>query len=240
MLKICGENNTLARLAVQPLWSVDADKQQSLLECFANTPGVFFHEIGEELLLLGCHLPGFDASDFVDLLAVDPSGTLTVIDVAARLAQQQLTRALAHTALVSSWSHEQLLSGVDSAKLLNFLRVQPAYVNQCQRLVLAASAFDVDVLATMNWLQRCYGVEITCVRIRIVVDALANTEYLDCELLPAVSHRSRELPPPSTGIAGLVKSTAREEPGGPGIPAIIDADLGGWGIASLSESVARG
>jgi hypothetical protein len=240
MLRICGENNTLARLPVQPLWSADVGKQQRLLKCFANTPNVFFREIGEEFLYLGCHVPGFDASDFVDLLAVDPNGNVTVIDVTGRLAQQQLIRALAHTALVSSWSLEQLLAGVDSARLLNFLRVQPTCVNRRQRLVLAASAFDVDVLATINWLQRSHGVEITCVRIRIIVDTLANIEYLDCERVPVMPHRNRALLAPSGGIAGPVKSVTREEEAGPGIPTIIDADLGGWSIASLSEGVARG
>src|SRR6516164_9843818 len=84
VLRICADSKTLTRLSVEPPASIDVTKRQTLLNCIANAPEVFFDEIGEKLLLLGSDLPGFGPGDSIDLLALDPKGSISVIELSGQ------------------------------------------------------------------------------------------------------------------------------------------------------------
>jgi len=237
MLRICADSKTLTRLSVEPPASIDVSKRQTLLNCIANAPDVFFDEIGEKLLLLGSDLPGFGPGDSIDLLAVDPKGSISVIELSGQAGQQQLIRALSHAALISKCSRDRLLTGVDRRVLMNFLPVQISEVNRRQRVVLSASAFDDDALIAAGWLSGTYGVEIICIRITVIVDDVARTEYLECDRLFPLkqprdvrAHAVHRPPPP--------RSTDRAEDMAVEVAAGTDTDFGPWAdLASLSEGV---
>jgi hypothetical protein len=238
MLRICADSNILMRLGVQSPASIDEAKRKHLLDCIANAPDVFFDEIGEKFLLLGANLPGFDPGDSMDLLALDPNGNVSVIELSGRAAQQQLMRALSHAALISKCSRDRLLTGVDAGALMKFILVHTDQVNRRQRVVLAASSFDDDVLIAAEWLSGTYGVDIVCIRITVMLDPVARTEYLECDRLFPVkqqagvrTHAAQPVSP--VGSVDRRQDTATED------TATSDTDFGGWAdLASLSEGVA--
>jgi hypothetical protein len=233
VLRICADNNNLMRLGVQPPESIDVAKRKHLLDCIVNAPDVFFDEIGERFLLLGSNLPGFDAHDSMDLLALDPNGSVSVIELSGRAAQQQLMRALSHAALVSKCSRDRMLTGVDAGALMRFILVHTDEVNRRQRVVLAASTFDDDVLIAAEWLSGTYGVDIVCIRITVMFDPVAHAEYLECDrLFPSKRQTQAERVSPLRSV-DRPQDTANED------AASSDNDFGGWAdLASLSEGVA--
>jgi hypothetical protein len=230
VLRISGDSNTLIRLGVQPPASIDVAKRKHLVDCIANAPDVFFDEIGERFLLLGSNLPGFDAGDSMDLVALDPNGSVCVIELSGRAAQPQLMRALSHAALVSKCSRDRLLTGVDAGALMKFIQVHTDEVNRRQRVVLTASTFDHDVLIAAEWLSGTYGVDIVCIRITVLFDPVAHTEYLKCDRLFPAKHQSDA---PNTQKVNRAQNITTEE------ATSGDADFGGWAdLATLSEGVA--
>jgi hypothetical protein len=238
MLRICADNNTLVRLGVQSPASIDVAKQKHLLDCIANAPDVFFDEIGEKFLLLGANLPGFDPDDSMDLLALDPNGNVSVIELSGRVAQQQLMRALSHAALISKCSRDRLLTGVDAGALMKFILVHADEVNRRQRVVLAASTFDHDVLIAAEWLSGTYGVDIVCIRITVMFDPVARTEYLECDRLFPVKQQGEVCTPAAQRVAP-VRSVDRPQDTASEEAASSESDFGGWAdLASLSEGIA--
>jgi hypothetical protein len=140
-------------------------------------------------------------------------------------------------------------------------------VNRRQRVVLAASAFDDDVLIAAEWLSGNYGVDIVCIRITVMLDPVARTEYLECDRLFPVkqhaderTHDAQPVPPirsvdrpQDTAIKDVatsdtedapqrvspVKSLDRPQATAPEDTDTSDTDFGGWAdLASLSEGVA--
>jgi hypothetical protein len=193
---------------------------------------VFFDEIGERFLLLGSNLPGFEPGDSMDLVTLDPNGSVSVIELSGRAAQPQLMRALSHAALISKCSRDRLLTGVDAGALMKFILVHTSEVNRRQRVVLAASTFDDDVLVAAEWLSGTYGVDIVCIRITVMFDPVARTEYLKCDRLFPVKHRA-DVHAQAAQRVDYPESIASEE------AATVDADFGGWAdLACLSEGVA--
>ena len=254
MLRISGDSNTLIPLGVYPPASIDVAKRKHLIDCVANAPDVFFDEIGERFLLLGSNLPGFDAADSMDLVALDPNGSVSVIELSGRAAQQQLMRALSHAALISKCSRDRLLTGVDAGALTNFILVHMDEVNRRQRVVLAASTFDDDLLVAAEWLSGTYGVDIVCIRITVMFDPVARTEYLECDRLFPVEQQSDVRTSDAQPVAAKHAATSDTEHAVQPVSAVrsvhppqdtatedaatSDTDFGGWAnLACLSEGV---
>jgi hypothetical protein len=154
-----------------------------------NSPEQFFTEMGEHLLLIAEeHRPATFVDDRIDLLALDPSGAVVIIELKRGNNKLQLLQALAYASMVAKWPPEQLVSlratltnrpDSDVAKdLEEFLEGDPDALNEMQRVILIAEAFDFEVLSTAEWLSERYEVDIRCYRLSLSSDA--ESDFVNC------------------------------------------------------------
>lgn len=241
MLRICADSNTLTRLGLQPPASIDVSKRQQLLRCIASAPDEFFDELGEKFLVLDSNVSGFDAGDSIDLLALDARGNVTVIELSGRVAQHQLIRALSHAALISKFGRDRLLAGVDSRALMDLVVVAPGQLNRRQRVLLIGGIFDNDALTAAEWLSNAHGVDIVCVRMTILFDAVAGTEYLQCDRLLPAAKQHRDVRSVPTQNSLQTRSVDSAEDIGEAPASATDAEVSWWtDLACLNEGVVRG
>jgi hypothetical protein len=91
----------------------------------------------------------------LDLLAFDEqAGRTVVVGVAAEVSDAQLTLALSAAAAVAAMD-AATLAGVHES-------LQAAVPGDSPQLVLLADGFDARTLATVDWLTRRHGLEISC------------------------------------------------------------------------------
>jgi hypothetical protein len=151
-----------------------------------NSPEQFFAEMGEHLLLITEELrPATFVDDRIDLLAIDPSGAVVIIELKRGNNKLQLLQALAYASMVAKWRPEQLVSlraaltnRPDSEvekDLEEFLEGDPDALNEMQRVILIAEAFDFEVLSTAEWLSERYAVDIRCYRLSLSSDTEATS-----------------------------------------------------------------
>jgi hypothetical protein len=115
---------------------------------------------------------------------------------------------------------------------MKFGLVHSSEVNRRQRVVLAASTFDDDVLMAAEWLSGTYGVDIVCARFTVMFDPVARTEYLECNRLFPAKQQSDLRTHAAQPVHRPEDLTSEEA-------ATADADFGGWAdLACLSEGVA--
>lgn len=154
-----------------------------------NSPEQFFAEMGEKLLLIAEELrPATFVDDRIDLLAVDPSGMVVVIELKRGNDKLQLLQALAYASMVAKWKPDQLVARraalterPDSEvikELEEFLEGEPDALNQMQRVILIAEAFDFEVLSTAEWLYERYDIDIRCYRLSLSSDA--QSDFINC------------------------------------------------------------
>ena len=138
--------------------------------------------VGEEVR------PTYFVADRIDLLAIDQQGVAVVMELKRGSDKLQLLQGLAYGSMISDWDSERLIS--ERAKFANlsaeeaqeeieqFLREGIAELNESQRVVLIAEAFDYEVLVTAKWLAENYGVDIRCYRLVMAADN--GGEFLSC------------------------------------------------------------
>ena len=91
----------------------------------------------------------------LDLLAFDEqAGRAVIIGVSFEVAAAQLTDALSAAAAVSAMDSASLAAVHDT--------LQAAVPGDSPQLVLVAGSFDATTLATVDWLSRRHGLEISC------------------------------------------------------------------------------
>lgn len=214
MLRIDRKTKSLARLGPRSLADAGIRERTDLQTMVKTSPDAFFEEIGESLLLVGEEVRPSDlVGDRIDLLALDEQGSTVIIELKRGSDRLQLLQAITYAAMVASWSREQILaerarlSGRSAADaeddLAEFLeQSELAPLNQQQRIMLMAEDFDWEVLATAEWLNERFGVDIRCYRLALSQDGSA--EYLSCTCI---------YPPPE--LTEHVKR--RREPGAEGL-----------------------
>lgn len=117
-----------------------------------TNPDAFFAEMGEQLLLIGEEIRATDVvDDRIDLLAIDPEGAATIIELKRRDHKLHLLQALAYASMVSRWTPQRFveersrLSGasrVDAEEEIEqYLAEDFGTLNQSQRVVLIAEGF---------------------------------------------------------------------------------------------------
>jgi hypothetical protein len=154
-----------------------------------NSPEQFFAEMGEHLLLIAEELrPASFVDDRIDLLALDSSGAVVIIELKRGSNKLQLLQALAYASMVAKWRPEQLISlraaltnepNLEVTKELEeFLEGDSDALNEMQRVILIAEAFDFEVLSTAEWLSERYEVDIRCYRLSLSSDA--ETDFVNC------------------------------------------------------------
>jgi hypothetical protein len=197
-----------------------------------NSPEQFFAEMGEHLLLIAEELrPATFVDDRIDLLAIEPSGAVVIIELKRGNNKLQLLQALAYASMVAKWPPEQLVSL--RAALVNrpdfevtkeleeFLEGDFDTLNEVQRVILIAEAFDFEVLSTAEWLSERYEVDIRCYRLSLSSDA--ESDFVNCTCI---------FPPPELSQAAISrKRGARVE---------RDVSWADWdeALSSVSQPVA--
>lgn len=175
-----------------------ADLQAMLVNSWPN----FTAELGEELLLIGQEVaPSDSVADRIDLLALDDSGSLVVIELKRGTHRLQLLQAIAYAGMLMRWSMDRIVqtlartertdTSVAEDRIEEFLGGDLAGINRRQRVLLLAEGFDAAVLAAAEWLGERHGVDLRCHRLSLFSDAGAS--YLAIvQTYP---------PPPAMGMA---------------------------------------
>lgn len=189
MLRIDRKTRKLQSLIAKTLPESGLTERGDLQSMIRNSPDAFFAEMGENLLLLGEEVrPTEWVDDRIDLLALDPQGAVTVIELKRGSHKLHLLQALGYAATVSKWDRNSLLKlraqltsrQVEDAEedLDEFLVDSSGSLNQSQRIVLVAENFDYMVLATAEWLTEKFDVDIKCFRVKLSTDGIQ--EFLSC------------------------------------------------------------
>ena len=189
MLRIDRTSKTLVHLNEESLPDAGLTERGDIQKMIRNSPGAFFAEMGEELLLVGEEIRPADlVDDRIDLLALDPQGAMVIIEIKRGASKLHLLQALTYAAMVSHWEGDrviverQQLKGssreVTEEEIELFLREEIEEINWTQRIVLLAEGFDYSVLVTAEWLTEQYELDIRCYRLALAADG--QSEFLAC------------------------------------------------------------
>ena len=254
MLKIDPNSNTLLALGSRTLEPASLFERHSVTDLIANSPEVFFADLGRALFLLARDAPlGGKTARRADLLLIDPEGRLYVGRLQHGKASIDLVEALEDAGRVASWGPRQVLSLLDDRRrelLRTFLQAPIERINAEQGLLLLAEEFDLDTLSAAGWLKARYGVRIDCYQLRLASDSTTQIDYLDCQdLSDQVDevYRSRKggqpdgAPWPATIVPDISDSPAPEHRGAGGTRARGDgpASPAGRGDSNFRACAAR-
>lgn len=184
MLRIDRTNQSLSTLAKPSLSELAISERYDLQEFIVNSPKEFFGEIGEELFILGKEIvPSPTVGDRIDVLGVDPDGSLVIVELKRGSNKLQMLQAISYAGMIADWTSDDVLSLLDPARqaaLDDFLSCDAEQINSSQRVLLIAETYDLALLSAAEWLCGGYGVPIRCCRISMATDATSGAEYLTC------------------------------------------------------------
>jgi hypothetical protein len=179
MLRIDESSKTLVAPQQAAFVAEAAPARDELLALVSSGWQAFSHEIGQAHLkfLVASPEPG------VDVLAFDETaGRVAVIQV-AQDPRSALTAALVAAGEVAGWDAQDLAEVHES--------LQAAVPGDSPRIVLVGGGWDDQTIATMDWLVRRHGLEITAYTVqtlRFGAERLMNVSraYPHAEPAPAV------------------------------------------------------
>ncbi len=189
MLRIDRKNKSLKFLPSRSLIEAGLRERTDIQEMIYRCPEHFFTEMGEPLFLVGQEVRPTDfVEDRIDLLAIDPQGNSVVIEIKRGTNKLHLLQGLTYASMIAKWDgtrlleecskqHSQTIEEVEE-KIEGFLEVDPDDLNQSQRVILLADAFDYEVLIAAEWLNEQYDVDIKCYRLSLSVEG--ENEFLAC------------------------------------------------------------
>jgi len=151
VLRIDETSKTLVAPPAGGLVTEVSPDREEMLALVSSSWEAFAGELGQpSLRFVGQgQVPG------LDLLAFDEqAGRAVVVGVAAEVSDAQLTHALSAAASVAAMDAAALAAVHDS--------LQAAVPGDSPQVVLLAAAFDARTLATVDWLTRRHGLEISC------------------------------------------------------------------------------
>ncbi|PWR15831.1 hypothetical protein DKT69_08910 [Micromonospora sicca] len=152
-----------------------ADLQRALREHIAAP--------GEDLLVVAEEFGDFEVRRRIDLLCVDRSGRLVVVELKRTEDGGHMElQALRYAAMVSAMTFEQLVDtyqrhlartdpgNADGARKRLAERLDEAggdsaVIQRQVRIILASAGFDPQITTTVLWLNDIYGLDITCIRL---------------------------------------------------------------------------
>lgn len=188
MLKIDRSQGRLVRLKSESLTNSGLSERADLQELiFQNAAEFFEQECGEELFLLAQEVcPSKTVADRIDLLGIDVQGRAVIIELKRGSHKLQLLQALSYAAMVSAEMITkqalETLVAPDRREALEFFIAEndldPEELNESQRIILIAEAYDYEVLQTARWLTENHGLNITCYELAFAQDQGSHTEYL--------------------------------------------------------------
>jgi hypothetical protein len=122
-----------------------------MLSLVSSSWEAFAGELGQPSL----RFVGRGEAPGLDLLAFDEqAGRAVVVGVAAEVSDAQLTQALSAAASVAAMDAASLAAVHES--------LQAAVPGDSPQVVLLAAAFDARTIATIDWLTRRHGLEVSC------------------------------------------------------------------------------
>ena len=209
MLIVDRQNKKLARMQTKTFAAANLLEKQDLQSMIVSASAEFFEELGEDILLVGDAIKParYFVEDELDILAIDRQGAAVIIELKRDKDKLQLLQALSYAAMVSKWTSEQFYDTL--VKKQGVVREQAedtldgflstgSLLNENQRIILIAEAFDYEVLATAEWLYTHFQTDIRCYKIELVFEA--DSEFLSVnrifpspEIADFAARRSRSL-----------------------------------------------
>ena len=151
MLRIDETSNTLMAPQAGGLVTEGNPGRDELQTLLGGSWEAFAAELGHPSLRLVAREP----SPGVDLLAFDEqAGRTVVVQVTNDVDFNEVGRALAAAAIVASWDAAALAAVHES--------LSAAVPGDSPQVVLIAGGFDAATVATVEWLARRHGVEVSC------------------------------------------------------------------------------
>ena len=182
MLRIDETSKTLVAPQAGGLVTEGNPDRAELLALLGGSWEAFAAELGHPSLRLVAAepVPG------VDLLAFDEqAGRAVVVQVTNGVDFAEVGRALAAAAQVASWDAAALAAVHES--------LSAAVPGDSPQVVLIAGGFDAATVATVEWLARRHGVEVSC--FAVVVPALRRRAPADRPpRVPAARRSTRPIP----------------------------------------------
>lgn len=177
MYKLNKSSNSLEGLEQKSLSSLKFREREHLQEWIAKSPEVF----GEDLLIIQKEFSGFDNTrERLDLLALDASGALVIIENKLDSGHDVTWQALKYASYCSSLSKQNItriyqdyLDGIEPGaraeeRISDFMdqEFEDIELNQgvSQRIFLVATEFRKEVTSTVLWLMN-FNVRIKCFRV---------------------------------------------------------------------------
>ena len=199
MLRIDETSKTLVAPQAGGLVTEAAPDRDELLALVGSSWDAFAQELG----LPNVRLVAREPVPGADLLAFDESdGRAVVLHVTGDSVEWQLARALSAAAEVASW---------DAARLAEVSDALEAVVpGDSPRVVILAGGFDPRALATVEWLSRRHGVEISAFSVAVL--------RFGAERLLSVAREPREAADPAAEVQWML-SGAPLPAAVPGAPA---------------------
>ena len=157
MLRIDETSGTLVAPQAGGLVTENSPERDELLTLVSGSWPAFAQELGRPSLRLVAREP----APGVDLLAFDEqSGRAVVLHVTGETVEWQIGRALAAAAHVAGW---------DAARLAEVSEALEAAVpGDSPQLVLVAGGYEPSALATVEWLARRHGVDISAFSVSVL------------------------------------------------------------------------
>ena len=182
MVKISRQDKRISLLKQPTLAQAAIQERYDLQEFIFNSPEVFCSEIGQKLVILGKEVrPSDVVADRIDLLAVADDGVVVVLELKRGNDKLQLLQAISYAGMVSKWLPEEFLqrTGRSLDSIADQIPIEIDDINQDQRIILIAEAFDYEVLIGAQWLYEKCEVDIACVRVAAALDETTGSEYLN-------------------------------------------------------------
>jgi hypothetical protein len=179
MVKISRSNKQLTGLTTKTLAEAAILERYDLQEYIFNSPKEFCQELRQDLVIIDKEVPPSETvADRIDLLALDRDGSVVIIELKRGNDKFQLLQAISYAGMMAKWEAEQILVRAKKkvADNIEDWLNDSAVINESQRIILVAEAYDYEVLVAAEWLYDKHDVEIGCVRVGLAVDGTA--EYL--------------------------------------------------------------
>jgi hypothetical protein len=157
VLRIDETSKTLVAPQAGGLVAEAAPDRDELLTLITASWEAFAGELG----LPHLRLVGREAAPGADLLAFDEAdGRAVVLHVTGETVEWQVARALSAAAEVASWDAARLASVSDA--------LEAVVPGDSPRVVLIAGGYDARALATVEWLSRRHGVEVSAFSVSVL------------------------------------------------------------------------
>jgi hypothetical protein len=200
VLRIDETSKTLVAPQAGGLVTEAAPARDELLALIAASWEAFAAELGQPQL----RVVSTEPVEGADLLAFDEAeGRAVVVHVTGETVEWQIARALGAAAAVASWDAAHLADVSDA--------LEAVVPGDSPRLVIVAGGFDPRALATLDWLGRRHGVEVSCFSVSVL--RFGNERLLSVAREP----RDGQSGDPAAEVQWMLSGTV---PAAPGVPAI--------------------